>query len=40
MKPSEQPPCNYNDTTTNKQFNMIESDPVAWKADRVSTDMV
>ena len=40
MKPSEQPPCTYKDKTTNKQFNMIKSNPTAWRADQVSTDMV
>ena len=27
MKPSEQPPCTYNNTSTNEQFYMIKSDP-------------
>ena len=40
MKPSERSPHTYNDTTTNKQFYMIESDPVVWRADRASTNMV
>ena len=30
MKPSEQSPHNYNDKP---QFNMIKSNPMAWRAD-------
>ena len=40
MKPSERPPCTYNDTTTNEQFHMIKSDPAVWIADQASTDTV